>query len=474
MELPAQFLDIIRSYGSESFEALPQALAEEPSVSVRFNRAKGCGPAAGADIVAWCPQGVYLPERPVFTFHPPLHQGAYYVQDASSMFLWHVLSRLTADGRPVRYLDACAAPGGKTTVALDVLPQGSVVVANEFDGRRAGILRENLTKWGAPLQMVTSGDTARFSAYRGVFDIIAADVPCSGEGMMRKDPEAVSQWSPALVSQCVERQREIIANLWPALAPGGYMVYSTCTFNRDENELMVSRLVEDYGAEPVEIAVDPAWGIHGAIRSPYPAYRFVPGRIRGEGLFMAVVRKPVNEGDGCSGDDVAVTKEAAKERKQRKRDAKSAAPALSADVRRRIEEWVIGDCRLTLSTDAQTVIALPAHPFGAHPWQPAVEVATVRGRDVMPSHALLMSTLLRPGAIPSAEVDAPTAIAYLRGESVSLPGSTPRGIVTVNYGGLPLGAAKNLGNRANNLYPKPWRIITPRHYDPAATALIGI
>ena len=245
MELPAQFLDIIRSYGSEAFEALPRALAEEPSVSVRFNRAKGFGPAPSADTVSWCPQGIYLPERPAFTFHPPLHQGAYYVQDASSMFLWHVLSRLTADGRPVRYLDACAAPGGKTTVALDVLPQGSVVVANEYDGRRAGILRENLTKWGAPLHVVTSGDTARFSAYPSAFDIIAADVPCSGEGMMRKDPEAVSQWSPALVEQCVERQREIIANLWPALAPGGYMVYSTCTFNREENELMVSRLIED-------------------------------------------------------------------------------------------------------------------------------------------------------------------------------------------------------------------------------------
>ena len=473
MELPAQFLDIIRSYGSEAFEALPRALAEEPSVSVRFNRAKGFGPAPGADTVSWCPQGIYLPERPAFTFHPPLHQGAYYVQDASSMFLWHVLSRLTADGRPVRYLDACAAPGGKTTVALDVLPQGSVVVANEYDGRRAGILRENLTKWGAPLHVVTSGDTARFSAYPSAFDIIAADVPCSGEGMMRKDPEAVSQWSPALVEQCVERQREIIANLWPALAPGGYMVYSTCTFNRDENELMVSRLVEDYGAEPVEMAVDPAWGIHGAIRSPYPACRFVPGRIRGEGLFMAVVRKPA---DDHAAPEAGVTspQPPAKERKQRKRDGRPAAPALPADIRRRVEGWLAGENRLLLSTDGQTVIAYPAHPFEAHPWQPAVEVAAVRGRDVMPSHALLMSTLLRPGAIPSAEVDAPTAIAYLRGESVSLPGDAPRGIVAVTYGGRPLGAAKNLGSRANNLYPKPWRIITPRPYDPAATALIGI
>ncbi len=226
--IPEQFLKMMVSLDRQEFDALPAALDTEPEVGVRLNTRKPFRITSDAERVAWCPTGLHLPERPSFTFDPLLHQGAYYVQDPSSMIMWHV-ARMIADefGRPVAWLDACAAPGGKTTAAIDALPDGSAVVANEYVAARAEILRENLAKWGYPLVTVTQGDTSRFSGMGEIFDVIAADVPCSGEGMMRKDDEARRQWTPRLTEQCAALQREIVGNLWKALRPGGYLIYST-------------------------------------------------------------------------------------------------------------------------------------------------------------------------------------------------------------------------------------------------------
>ena len=214
-----------------------------PEVAVRINRRKLR--AAGVpddwlpevcragEKVAWWPEGHLLPERPDFTHDPALHQGLYYVQDASSMITAHVVGALSArlGGAPLLMLDACAAPGGKSTAALDALPVGSMLVANEFDFRRASILAENIQKWGCPAVAVSRGDTARFRRLPELFDIVAADVPCSGEGMMRKDAQACAQWSERLVDECAARQWEIVENLWETLVPGGFFIYSTCTFN---------------------------------------------------------------------------------------------------------------------------------------------------------------------------------------------------------------------------------------------------
>ncbi|MDE6048233.1 MAG: RsmB/NOP family class I SAM-dependent RNA methyltransferase, partial [Paramuribaculum sp.] len=261
MALPEGFVEMIEGYRFPQFSGLADTLANTaPEVSVRINRAKFTGALPVADQVAWWSSGFYFPERGSFTFDPRLHQGLYYVQDAASMFIAHI-ARFLAGGKPVKWLDACAAPGGKTTAVIDALPEGSVVVANEFVHTRADILRENLAKWGYPDVRVTNADTKIFRKYKGLFDVVAADVPCSGEGMMRKDPEAVAQWSGALVESCAGRQREIVANLWESLAPGGYFVYSTCTFNRVENEEMVQWIVDEYDAETVDISVDESWGI---------------------------------------------------------------------------------------------------------------------------------------------------------------------------------------------------------------------
>lgn len=447
MNLPQEFLNEIEGYGFGPLNGIGAALQTPPSVSVRFNAGKGLLTAPGADAVPWCGAGCYLDERPAFTFDPLLHQGGYYVQDASSMFITHVLRQITAGGAPVRYLDACAAPGGKTTAAIDSLPEGSVVVANEFVPSRAAILRENLVKWGYPLCCVTQGDTGRFAADGAVFDIIAADVPCSGEGMMRKDEEAVRQWSGALVQRCAERQREIVDNLWHALLPGGYFIYSTCTFNRVENEEMVEYMMRAYGAESVEIDGADGWGIAGGIDTGAHCCRFIPGQVRGEGLFMAVLRKPVTDGAGVGGNGKRARK------KERVTASVCKAPK---DVRGWLDYAFDGDVVMR----GDSVFACPAIAWTDFPYRPEVEVGTVKGKDVIPSHTLAMSRLLNTGAFSRVEVDYATAISYLRCEAVSLDAGAPRGVVLLTYGGIPLGFAKNLGNRANNLYPKQWRILS--------------
>ena len=436
------------SYGSPFLEGPPQALSGEPDVSVRYNGLKGGEVPSGAQRVPWCGAGCYLQGRPAFTFDPALHQGLYYVQDASSMFIHHLLRNLTSDGVPVRYLDACAAPGGKTTAAMDALPEGSVVVANEFVPARASVLRENLAKWGYPLVTVTQGDTSRFTGHPASFDIIAADVPCSGEGMMRKDAEAVSQWSAGLVRQCAARQREIVEKLWPALRPGGYFIYSTCTFNRLENEEMVMWMRDTLGAQPVEVDVDPGWNIVPAIDCDVPCFRFIPGRIRGEGLFMAVLRK-----GECGGDTTA---SAQKVRKKDRGSTKSHGQVVPGEVRRWLEPGFEG--RIEVAGD--TVRAVPDIRWDGFPFPPAVEIGVVKGRDVIPTQALALSTLMDKDAFARVEVDYATAMAYLRCEAVSLDSSAPRGVVLLEFGGHPLGFVKNVGNRANNLYPKQWRILS--------------
>lgn len=456
MVLPEGFLRQFDGCGVAALENLGAALATDASVSVRFNRGKAAGTAvcrdvASSDAVLWCADGVYLSSRPAFTLDPALHQGLYYVQDASSMFISHVVSFLTAGGAPVRYLDACAAPGGKTTAAVDALPPGSLVVANEYVAARAAVLRENLVKWGAPCA-VCQGDTARFAASGAVFDIIAADVPCSGEGMMRKDPKAVEQWSAALVEECASRQRRIVDNLWPALAPGGYFIYSTCTFNRAENEDVALYVAERYGAESVDIPVDPSWGIVPSLDKGVHAFRFIPGAVRGEGLFMTVLRKPA--------DAESIPPVPDSQPRRKRRAAGGASGSKPSAVPAAVKSWLTPDAGAVLSVmpDGSVAASFPSL-WPDFPFVPRIEVASPKGRDLVPSHEMAMSRFLAPGAFPTHDVDRDTALEYLRCNAVALPAGAPRGIVLLTFSGRPLGFVKNIGPRANNLYPRSWRIL---------------
>ncbi|MDE6316127.1 MAG: hypothetical protein K2L71_06655 [Muribaculaceae bacterium] len=385
----------------------PQGLLDalssgSPCVAIRHNRRKSSGqPHPAADAVPWCRLGEYLPERRQFTFDPAFHQGRYYVQDPSSMSIAAVIESLGLTG-PVAYLDACAAPGGKTTAAIDALPEGSFVVANEYDSSRAEALIENITRWGATDVAVTVGPTDRLASYGAeTFDVIAADVPCSGEGMMRKEARAVEQWTPELVEQCAALQREIIGNLWPMLRPGGYLIYSTCTFSPQENEENVEWICNRFGARRMPLPFSLTEGVADG--------HFYPHLVRGEGLFMALLRKP---GESLPPDPTI------NEKKLRK----------------------------------ATRVAI----YG-------VERTEAKGRDMIPTHRAVLATDWQRGSLPEAEVDTDTALAFLHRDAITLPDTTPRGLVVLTYGGLPLGLVKNIGTRANNLLPKQHRILSRLH-----------
>ena len=441
--LPETFIEQLRDLLPDEWDALAAAITTSaPSVAVRVNEARGASVPDGARRVPWCDQGFYLEDRPQFTFDTDWHAGRYYVQDASSMFIAHVIRHLI--DTPVRYLDLCAAPGGKTTAAMQALPEGSLVVANEIVPPRARVLADNVIRWGDPRCVVTSNAPAQMGRLNGFFDVIAADVPCSGEGMMRKDDEAVAQWTPTLVEQCAQRQREILADVWPALRPGGLFIYSTCTYNRQENELMADYIVGELGATPLEVPVEASWHIHPAIGSDWPCYRFMPHKVDGEGLFMAAFRKA---GDAPH-QDLRM-----KEKNAKKVDE------IGKNWLSRPDEFAIdqvGDLTIAVPQDVRReVAALRASLNVLHA---GVELATVMGRKIVPHHALAMSSVRDTDAFPVCQVDYPTALRYLRGESIVV--DAPRGYVLIAHQGAVLGLANNLGNRANNLYPKTQRILS--------------
>lgn len=409
--LPEGFVDEMSSLPGLDREAFISAMSSSAAVSIKINRRK-CADVTetgygSPEPVAWCRSGFYLDERPKFTLNPLLHAGVFYVQDASSM-IHETLVSVIADryGLPDSplVLDMCAAPGGKTTSMINALPDGSTIVANEVMPKRAAILRENLIKWGYPDILVTNSQSDRFAALGEVFDIVAVDAPCSGEGMMRKDADARSQWSQRLVAQCAALQREILANAVAALRPGGFMIYSTCTFNRHEDEENVEWLVSEFGLEPIDLHLPAEWGIGAAIGSDIPALRFMPHLTRGEGLFAALLRKP-------GGAPVA--------------NRKKTLEALRKKTR------VILD---------------------------GIPTVNIKGKSELPASEWALSTQFPRGRFPEATLDLDTALRYLRHEAIQLPAETPRGFVVVTYEGHPLGLVKNIGNRANNLYPAEWRI----------------
>ena len=447
--IPADFIRRTRSLmGDAECEALCRALTEAAPVSVRINVAKGCAAPDGGRRVPWSDSGYYLPARPSFTFDPLFHAGCYYVQEASSMFLSEVLRQCVS--APVLMLDLCAAPGGKSTLARSVLPQGSLLVANEVVRSRANVLAENMIKWGHDGVVVTNSDAVDFARLGSIFDVILADVPCSGEGMFRKDVEARKEWSEENVNLCWQRQRRIVADIWPSLKPGGILVYSTCTFAREEDEDNVAWIASELGAESLPLYICGEWNVTGNLAGgDFPVYRFLPHKTEGEGLFMAVLRKSPAE---------ALRSGSKKCGKQSKGFPKE------------LKRWVCGADELDFTVDGGLASAF------SKPWSAVLQLmkSTVRvvhagitlgelkGRDWQPHHSLAMSIRLAQDAFPQHELSLDEAVAYLRREAVSLDASSPKGYVLLTYREHPLGFVKNIGSRANNLYPNEWRIRSAR------------
>lgn len=452
--LPSEFLAMISEH--PALHDLAEGLLTPPDVSVRINTAKGIIIPEGVSVIPWCDSGFYLPERPPFTFDPALHQGLYYVQDASSMVLDYITRQLTADGIPVRWLDACAAPGGKTTTILSALPEGSTLVANEYVRKRAEALIENLERWGFGNVGITNVDTAAFTQLPDFFDVVSVDAPCSGEGMMRKEDVAITQWSTSLVKQCAKLQREIVSNVWQALRPGGHLIYSTCTFNTEEDERNVLWMMHELGAEPVDINLGSFTGVIGAIEGNIPCGRFLPGKVRGEGLFVAVLRKPATN-------PAISVKKKLKVRPQN----------LSGNLK----QWFKGDYvvipdtnHVVTHTSAEDLLrvetAMPLLCAGIH-------ATTQKGRDIIPTYSLAHAKDLEHEAFNKIEVDYQTAIQYLQGNPVNLT-DAPRGMVLLTYCGHPLAFAKNIGTRANNLIPDNRRIITKRVPDSSTSFPLSV
>lgn len=419
-QLPAVFTENTRQLmGDERFERYLRSFEEPVPVSIRLNPKKlavgNWQLAVSHEQVPWCRNGYYLQQRPNFTFDPLFHAGCYYVQEAASMFLDEVLRQLAISNWPLAIsqepkancqkltaLDLCAAPGGKSTLLRAALPESCVLYSNEPIRNRASILLENVTKWGYDNHYVTNAYPKDYCKSKMKFDVILCDVPCSGEGMFRKDEATIREWSPQNVEKCWQLQRDIVSDAWRCLNDGGLLIYSTCTFNTKENEENIRWILSEFDdAQVVPIETKPEWNITGSLLNGFdePVYRFIPGITRGEGLFMCVLSK---------GERLTV----------RSRRTQSPKPS---------------------DRKSEAVGLKPLIPDFIH-----------QASDI------------------DVELTYAQAMAYLRHEALVLPEDTPRGLVNVCFMGHPLGLVKNIGTRANNLYPKEWKIKTthiPNDYE---------
>jgi len=451
--LPPAFVAMFRSYGASRTEEVITALADgEPSVSVRANSLRGATLRTGLEPVPWLnPGGAYLDERPMFAADPAWHQGLYYVQDASSMTFTAIVNELAKeyfDGRPLCYLDACAAPGGKTIAAIEGLPEGSLVVANEYDRSRAAVLMENTSKHGYPSIVITNSDASDIGAVGECFDIIAVDAPCSGEGMFRKEPDAIAQWTPGLVEACAAKQSAIVRGVWNALRPGGILIYSTCTFNSTENEEIVSGIIDTLGGESIPLpALDSYEGVQAAYSSyKLHGYHFFPGLIRGEGLFVAAIRKPSHANGKALKFRV-------------KEQCSKITPQISDFASLHIKS---ADKYCIINTDKDSYTLVPkvhkelclALTAKLKTTRTGLPLGTLKGKSIQPAWQLSYSTALLTDSFPRVKLDYNNAIRYLHGESLcDVTDGIPTGYALCTYNSVPLGFIKNIGRRANNLLP---------------------
>lgn len=450
--LPAAFEERIRHEYPAEAEVFLQALQAEPPVSIRQNPGKllpidqllpETHPFHPVD---WCDYAWYLSQRPVFTLDPCFHGGAYYVQEASSMFIRHILKQLLPSG-PVRILDLCAAPGGKSTLVSSLLGRESLLVSNEVIRSRASILKENVIKWGQDNVVVTNNDPADFQDFEGAFDLILVDAPCSGEGMFRKEPTAIREWNENNLRLCCERQQRILTDIWPCLKPGGHLIYSTCTYHSRENEAILEWLVREKQAESVHID-HPFEGIVPS-RSKVYGYHFYPYKIQGEGFFTGVVRK--NDGRAYS------------PKKSKKR------PAIGKTIPDSIRDFIREPENFTAYSVENTIGIIPTThaEFISHlettlrVLYKGCELAEINRKKIklLPASALWQG--LNKTHCNVYETDRKTALAFLRKEDIPVPDIAGDWML-VSYQNIGLGWCKNLGNRLNNYYPKEWRI---RMYD---------
>ena len=451
MSLPQsllQSLEQVKGFSRKAFEEVHAS--GEQLTSIRLNALKKSmvhGPWSIDHItVPWCPGAYYLSQRPSFTLDPSFHAGAYYVQEASSMFLWYVLKEVVGSDTKKIVLDLCAAPGGKTTLLASYFTDG-LVIANEVIKSRAAVLVENITKWGSDHVIITNNDPSHFQSLSGYFDVMVIDAPCSGSGLFRKDPDAVTEWSEDNVQLCSQRQQRILADVLPALKEDGILIYSTCSYSMEEDEAIGDWLVTEMSMENKKLDVPDEWGIietNSPIQNTF-SYRFYPDKVKGEGFFIAVFQKKTST-DHSRFKEQALTMPSKREVLQ-------------------VNTFITIPESLILFKQSESIRAIQKEWFTnlqvmakcLYIKKAGIEIGTIKGKDVIPSHELALSLLVR-GVFKPIELTMEQALQYLRRKELVLS-DAPKGWNLVSYGGLPLGWIKVLPNRINNYYPAEWRIL---------------
>jgi 16S rRNA C967 or C1407 C5-methylase (RsmB/RsmF family)/NOL1/NOP2/fmu family ribosome biogenesis protein len=443
MPFPPAFEAQMQRQLGAGYADFEQALRRPPPVAIRVNPRKPFALPDGPDRVKWEPKGFYLPERPVFTLDPLFHAGAYYVQEASSMFVGEAVRQLLPRREQLRVLDLAAAPGGKSTLLAAELPSDSFLLANEVIRSRYPVLRENLTRWGYANTHTANHDARDFAGLAGWFDLVLLDAPCSGEGLFRKDPSAVDHWSPEAVAMCAARQRRILDDALPLVAPGGLLLYATCTYNESENEDNAAWIADRPGFEPAELVIDGDWPI---VRRRY-GYQFYPHLVRGEGFYLAASRRRAGE-----------------------RAAVAAPPFRSLSPlprreRERLDDWISPEAELAffrkpnggiLALPTQQVETAQATAAALSRLELGTPAGAFKGADFVPDHALALSTFVA-GKAPAVDLSLEQALRYLKKEDPEIE-NFPQGWALARYRGHALGWMKGLKNRLNNYLPKEWRI----------------
>ncbi len=446
---PAHFLDDLTGAPGFERDAFVEAHLTGSPTSIRTNPNKRAG-FGNAQPVPWCKDGFYLAERPSFTFDPLFHAGSYYVQEASSMFIDTIMRQIKAlEKEALRILDLCAAPGGKSTLLASAMNDNDLLVANEIIKTRVPVLTDNLTRWGNANTIVTNNDAKDFGRLPGFFDVILVDAPCSGSGMFRKDPDAMNEWSEGNVKLCHQRQERILADVYPALAEDGYLIYSTCSYSPQENEQVLDWLCDTFGMESMRIDTQPDWGIveTQSGKSKAWGYRFYPDKVRGEGLFAACLIKRESTGNTSS-----------HKHKFQKINSKEIDP-LRQYITNSDEQhfFKVGDDWLVIpAIHKESMLSLQHNLYLK---KSGIRLGKLAGKDLIPDHELALSLIINKDIFQQTELTKEQAIAYLRRDDIKID-TLQKGWSLMTYQHQVLGWAKLLPNRINNYYPKEIRIIS--------------
>ena len=433
--LPEPFIENMREMLGDEAPAFLHALEQPPALALRLNPRRPGAEAAAAEyaegVVPWEPLGRYLKPGAKPGAGIAHWAGAYYIQEASAMVSAAVLAARPGE----RVLDLCAAPGGKSTQIAATMDNRGLLVSNDPEPARARVLAGNLERMGAANAIVVNALPGKLAPRWGeTFDAVLVDAPCSGEGMFRRDPEARGEWRPQSPAGCAARQVEILDCAAAMLRPGGRLVYSTCTFNRLENEGSVAGFLDRHpDFEPEDFTLN---GIGGSVGG---MLRVFPHRARGDGHFVAKLRK------------------AGVPREDRPRPTKPdpAAARLLHQLDREIcplPDW-LEDMRLTLSGDR--LLAAPADApglGGIKVVSPGLWLLRAGRSHIEPEHPLAMALA---DTRRTAALDDAQAAAFLAGEALPIDGE--RGWTRVAWRGMPLGWGKQTGEILKNHLPKGLR-----------------